>query len=122
MISMSDLLLPQYLKDLIKQEKELTGETVDSPSDEVKARQLPRPVGHKILCAIPPAGDTFDDSWIAKASLTQRPRCCLLWRWVLTHIKTQIDSPAVLGVKKVILFWFVLIAALDFKFMDAIFA
>ena len=69
---MSDLLLPQYLKDLIKQEKELTGETVDSPSDEVKARQLPRPAGHKILCAIPPAGDTFDDSFIAKASVSQR--------------------------------------------------
>ena len=69
---MSDLLLPQYLKDLIKQEKDLTGETIDSPSDEVKARQLPRPTGHKILCAIPPAGDTFDDSFIAKASVSQR--------------------------------------------------
>ena len=69
---MSDLLLPQYLKDLIKQEKDLTGEAVDAPGDEDKARQLPRPVGHKILCAVPPAGDTFDDSLIAKASVSQR--------------------------------------------------
>ena len=69
---MSDLLLPQYLKDLIKQEKDLTSEAVDSPGDDDKARQLPRPVGHKILCAIPPAGDTFDDSFIAKASVSQR--------------------------------------------------
>jgi hypothetical protein len=60
------------LKDLIKQEKDLTGEAVDAPGDEDKARQLPKPVGHKILCAVPPAGDTFDDSLIAKASVSQR--------------------------------------------------
>lgn len=69
---MSDLLLPQYLKDLIKQEKDLTSEAVDAPGDDDKARQLPKPVGHKILCAVPPAGDTFDDSFIAKASISQR--------------------------------------------------
>ena len=69
---MSDLLLPQYLKDLIKQETALQEETPDSPGDAEKARQLPHPVGHKILCAIPPAGDTFDDSMIVKASLSQR--------------------------------------------------
>lgn len=69
---MSDLLLPQYLKDLLKQEKDLTSEAVDAPGDEDKARQLPRPVGHKILCAVPPATDTFDDSLIAKASVSQR--------------------------------------------------
>ena len=69
---MSDLVLPQYLKDLIKAETALKEETTDSPGDADKARQLPRPAGHKILCAIPPAGDTFDDSMIAKASLSQR--------------------------------------------------
>jgi co-chaperonin GroES (HSP10) len=69
---MSDLLLPQYLKDLIKQEKNLTDETVDSPGDANKARQLPRAVGHKILCAVPPAQDTFEDSEIAKASISQK--------------------------------------------------
>ena len=37
---MSDLLLPQYLKDLIKQEKDLTSEAVDAPGDDDKARQL----------------------------------------------------------------------------------
>ena len=69
---MSDLLLPQYLKDLIKAETALKEEDTDAPADVEKARQLPRPVGHKILCAIPPAGDTFDDSFIAKASVSQR--------------------------------------------------
>ena len=69
---MSELVLPQYLKDLIKSETALKEETTDAPGDAEKARQLPRPSGHKILCAIPPAGDTFDDSMIAKASLSQR--------------------------------------------------
>jgi co-chaperonin GroES (HSP10) len=69
---MSDLVLPQYLKDLIKAETALKEEDTDAPADVEKARQLPRPTGHKILCAIPPAGDTFDDSFIAKASVSQR--------------------------------------------------
>lgn len=69
---MSEIVLPKYLKDLIKEETALQEETLDASGDADKARQLPRPSGHKILCAIPPAGDTFDDSMIAKASLSQR--------------------------------------------------
>lgn len=69
---MSEIVLPKYLKDLIKEETALQEETLNAPGDADKARQLPKPVGHKILCAIPPAGDTFDDSMIAKASLSQR--------------------------------------------------
>jgi len=72
MTKMSEILLPQYLKDLIHEEKEVRGEKVDGPGDEIKARQLPRPVGPKILCAVPPAGDTFEDSMLVKANISQR--------------------------------------------------
>lgn len=69
---MSDLLLPQYLKDLIDAEKNIDSETVDAPGDEAKARQLPKPSGYKILCAVPPAEDTFEDSMLVKAAISQR--------------------------------------------------
>lgn len=69
---MSDLLLPQYLKDLIDAEKNIDSETVDAPGDETKARQLPKPSGYKILCAVPPAEDTFEDSMLVKAAISQR--------------------------------------------------
>jgi co-chaperonin GroES (HSP10) len=69
---MSELLLPQYLKDLIDAEKNIDGETVDAPGDEAKARQLPKPSGYKILCAVPPAEDTFEDSMLVKAAISQR--------------------------------------------------
>ena len=69
---MSELLLPQYLKDLIDAEKNIDGETVDAPGDAAKARQLPKPSGYKILCAVPPAEDTFEDSMLVKAAISQR--------------------------------------------------
>ena len=69
---MSELLLPQYLKDLIDAEKNIDGETVDAPGDAEKARQLPKPSGYKILCAVPPAEDTFEDSMLVKAAISQR--------------------------------------------------
>jgi co-chaperonin GroES (HSP10) len=69
---MSEIILPKYLKDLIEEETELQEEKIDSPGDDVKARQLPKPSGFKILCAVPPADDKFDDSVIVKASISQR--------------------------------------------------
>jgi co-chaperonin GroES (HSP10) len=69
---MSDILLPQYLRDLIKEEKELGAEKIDAPGDTAKARQLPKAAGYKILCAVPPADDTFEDSMLVKASISQR--------------------------------------------------
>ena len=69
---MSELILPQYLKDLIKEESEVEQEAVDAPGDEVKARQLPRPQGWKILCAVPPSDDKFDDSVIVKAGISKQ--------------------------------------------------
>lgn len=68
---MSELLLPQYLKDLIKEEKDIEQEVVDAPGDEVKARQLPRATGYKIVCAVPPSDDKFDDSVIVKAGISK---------------------------------------------------
>lgn len=69
---MSELILPKYLKDLIQDEKELHEESVEAPADEGKARQLPKPKGWKLLCAVPPAEDTFDDSVLVKAAASQR--------------------------------------------------
>jgi co-chaperonin GroES (HSP10) len=69
---MSELILPKYLKDLIQDEKELHEESVEAPADEGKARQLPKPKGWKLLCAVPPAEDTFDDSVLVKAAVSQR--------------------------------------------------
>jgi co-chaperonin GroES (HSP10) len=69
---MSELILPKYLKDLIEDEKELHEESVEAPADEGKARQLPKPKGWKLLCAVPPAEDTFDDSVLVKAAASQR--------------------------------------------------
>ena len=69
---MSDILLPQYLKDLINAEKQTNEETLDAPGDASKARQLPKPAGFKVLCAVPPADDTFEDSMLIKASISQR--------------------------------------------------
>lgn len=69
---MSELILPQYLSEVIQQETTLKEETVEAPADEAKAAQLPKPSGFKILCAIPPAADTFEDSAIVKTSVSQR--------------------------------------------------
>ena len=43
-------------------------------SAEEKAKQLPKPSGYRILCAIPEAEDTFEesDSGIIKADITMR--------------------------------------------------
>jgi co-chaperonin GroES (HSP10) len=43
---------------------------MDKPAEE-KAKQLPKPQGYRILCAIPEVEDTFD-SGIAKADTTMR--------------------------------------------------
>ena len=69
---MSELILPKYLKDLIENEQEISEEAVDAPADEAKARELPKPKGWKLLCAVPPAEDTFDDSVLVKAAISQR--------------------------------------------------
>lgn len=69
---MSDLILPEYLKGLIEKEDALAEETVDAPADSVKARQLPRATGWKIVCAVPPSDEKFDDSIIVKSSVSQR--------------------------------------------------
>jgi co-chaperonin GroES (HSP10) len=69
---MSELILPKYLKDLIENETELKDESVEAPGDDAKARQLPKPKGWKLLCAVPPAEDTFDDSVLIKSAASQR--------------------------------------------------
>lgn len=51
--------LPEPIQPLDAPEPEAT--------DEEKARQLPDPKGWKILCAVPPVNETFENSSIVKA-------------------------------------------------------
>jgi co-chaperonin GroES (HSP10) len=44
---------------------------IDKTADE-KAKQLPRPQGYRILCAIPEAEKEYEDSGLAKADETMR--------------------------------------------------
>lgn len=39
---------------------------------EQRAKQMPVPVGYKLLCAIPPAPDEFENSNIIKADISKR--------------------------------------------------
>jgi co-chaperonin GroES (HSP10) len=41
-------------------------------STEQKAKQLPDPVGWRLLCAVPKAPDTFENSAIVKADVVKR--------------------------------------------------
>tara|TARA_R110000822_G_scaffold17335_5_gene58496 strand:+ start:5879 stop:6310 length:432 start_codon:yes stop_codon:yes gene_type:complete len=51
-------------------------QSADAPpveaTDEEKARQLPDPVGYKILCAVPDVVETFENSSIVKAGQFMR--------------------------------------------------
>lgn len=69
---MSELILPEYLKGLIDKENALAEEDVAAPADAIKARQLPRATGWKIVCAVPPSDEKFDDSVIVKSNISQR--------------------------------------------------
>ena len=69
---MSELILPEYLKGLIDKENALAEEDVDAPADAIKARQLPRATGWRIVCAVPPSDEKFDDSVIVKSNISQR--------------------------------------------------
>ena len=39
---------------------------------EQRAKQMPKPVGYKLLCAIPPAPDEFENSSIVKADIVKK--------------------------------------------------
>ncbi len=57
---------------------------------EEKAKQLPKPSGYRILCAIPEAEKQFEESEIGlmKADETMRKPCRSYW----THRKTATNS------------------------------
>jgi co-chaperonin GroES (HSP10) len=49
---------------------------IDEPDDDAtdaqKASALPRPVGYKLLCAVPKANEVYDDSVLVKARQTMQ--------------------------------------------------
>jgi len=51
---------------------EVVGAYSFAASSEDKAKQLPRPSGYRILCAIPEIDKEFEESGLVKADLTIR--------------------------------------------------
>lgn len=51
---------------------EVVGAYNFTASNEEKAKQLPKPSGYRILCAIPPTENEFEDSSLVKADITIR--------------------------------------------------
>ena len=49
-----------------------TDEEFENAPVEQRGRQVPEPCGYKILCAIPDAGDTFENSSIVKADMVRK--------------------------------------------------
>lgn len=52
--------------------KEQTDEEFENTPMEQRGKQMPVPVGYKLLCAIPPAEDKFENSNIVKADVVKR--------------------------------------------------
>lgn len=52
--------------------KEVSDEEFENAPAEQRGRQIPEPCGYKILCAIPDAGDTFENSNIVKADMVRK--------------------------------------------------
>lgn len=52
--------------------QEQTDEEFEKAPMEQRGRQIPEPVGYKLLCAIPTAEDTFENSSIIKADVVKR--------------------------------------------------
>lgn len=51
---------------------EQTDEEFENTPIEQRGKQIPTPVGYKLLCAIPPAEDNFENSAIIKADVVKR--------------------------------------------------
>jgi len=52
--------------------EQATDEEFENTPVEQRGRQVPEPCGYKILCAIPDAGDTFENSSIVKAEMVRK--------------------------------------------------
>ena len=68
---MSDLILPEYLFAPVIEDAPDVSE-IEKQDDSIKAAQLPRPSGFKILCAVPSVEETFGDSVIVKGSMLMK--------------------------------------------------
>jgi co-chaperonin GroES (HSP10) len=56
----------------IPQIREATDEEFENTPVEERGRQIPDPCGYKLLCAIPEAEDTFENSTIIKADVVKK--------------------------------------------------
>lgn len=67
----SGLILPPGVRS-VPTVQQVTDEEFEQASMEERGRQIPEPCGYKILCAIPAAEDTFENSSIVKADIVKK--------------------------------------------------
>lgn len=67
------IILPEHLRRELEKgaQPQEDKEFFEAPMEQ-RAKQLPEPVGYKLLCAIPPAPDEFENSTIVKADIVKR--------------------------------------------------
>lgn len=65
------LILPPGAYAVPKMQEQTDEEFENTPVEE-RGKQIPEPVGYKLLCAIPPAEDNFENSAIIKADVVKR--------------------------------------------------
>jgi co-chaperonin GroES (HSP10) len=65
------LILPVGFREVPKQQ-EMTDEEFENTPMEQRGKQIPEPCGYKLLCAIPQAPDTFENSTIVKADVVKK--------------------------------------------------
>lgn len=65
------LILPPGYREVPKQQ-EMTDEEFENTPMEQRGKQIPEPCGYKLLCAIPPAADNFENSRIVKADVVKK--------------------------------------------------
>lgn len=67
---MSDIILPPGV--ILPRPVKTLEKPDENASPEERGKQLPKPVGYKLLCIIPEAEETFEGSSIVKADVVRR--------------------------------------------------
>ena len=67
------IIVPEHLRRELEKGSQIQEdkEFFEAPMEQ-RAKQMPKPVGYKLLCAIPPAPDEFENSSIVKADIVKR--------------------------------------------------
>ena len=67
------IIVPEHLaRELARGAQVQTDEEFFEAPVEQRAKQMPKPVGYKLLCVIPPAADEFENSQIVKADIVKK--------------------------------------------------